>query len=30
MGKSTDPHESAPQWTNPDAKSAVSIPATEK
>lgn len=29
MGRSTDPHVSAPQWTNPDAKSAVSIPATE-
>lgn len=30
MGRSTDPHVSAPQWTSPDAKSAVSIPATEK
>lgn len=29
MGRSTDPHVSAPQWTSPDAKSAVSIPATE-
>ena len=29
MGRSTDPHVSAAQWTNPDAKSAVSIPATE-
>lgn len=28
MGRSTDPHVSAPQWTSPDAKSAVSIPAT--
>lgn len=30
MGRSTDPHVSAPQWTSPDAKSAVSIPATER
>ena len=29
MGRSTDPHVSAPQWTKPDAKSAVSIPATK-
>lgn len=29
MGRSTDPHVSAPQWTSPDAKSAVSIPAAE-
>lgn len=28
MGRSTDPHVSAPQWTSPEAKSAVSIPAT--
>lgn len=28
-GISTEPHVSAPQWTSPDAKSAVSIPATE-
>lgn len=28
MGRSTDPHVSAPQCTRPDAKSAVSIPAT--
>lgn len=30
IGRSTEPHVSAPQWTSPDAKSAVSIPATEK
>lgn len=29
MNRSTEPHVSAPQWTSPDAKSAVRIPATE-
>lgn len=28
-GRSTDPQVSAPQWTSPEAKSAVRIPATE-
>ena len=30
MGKSTDPHVSAPQCTSPLKKSAVKIPRTEK
>lgn len=29
MGRSTDPQVSAPQWTSPEAKSAVRIPATK-
>ena len=27
IGRSTDPQVSAPQWTRPEAKSAVSMPA---
>ena len=29
-GRSTLPHESAPQWMNPESRSAINIPRTAK